>query len=467
MKFVTELITNKEIRNKILFTIFILIVFRVLANVPLPGIDMNVYQSQFADRSTSEANYLLSIFTGGLLDTPSIVGLGIGVYITASIIIQLLSSIIPRLEELSKEGARGKQVLDQYTRLLTLPLSLAYSTGYLVLLSQQTFGFNETGEPLYLIPRPAGENVSVLKILFMAMVLSVGSLIVMWLAELITENGIANGSSIMIMVGILSTLPALVQNDIQGLNLENPIQRILKGEIAALRDPSIIALAIIVFGLLLLTALVIYITESTRRIPIQYAQRQRSGAVQESFLPLKLNQTGVMPIIFASSLLTIPQLIVPLLTRVVNPDSPVGKFVSNLSTSFIFDRNSLGYSIAYLVFIFMFSIFYVFIQFKPDQVAEDLQKRGGFVPTVRPGKSTEEYLSRVIVRLTVVGSIFLGFIALIPIVAGNAMLRLVDVNFAVFSAIGGTSILIVIGVILEASRQATALRASHNYEKYS
>lgn len=469
IRYVRQLINNQEIRRKLLFTLFIIFIFRILANIPLPGIDMGVYQQQFGSVSTAQANLFLSIFTGGLLDTPSIVGLGIGVYITASIIIQLLSSVIPQLEELSKDGQRGKQVMDQYTRYLTIPLSIMYSVGYLLLISQQTLGFDANGNAISLIPAGA-DGVTVTKIAFMSLTLTAGAILIMWLAELVTESGIANGASIMIMLGILATIPALIQSDLSQLNISEVVSNAISQQnLAALNDPAIITVAVFIIGAVLLVGSIIWVTESTRKLPIQYARRQRSGAVQESFLPLKLNQTGVMPIIFASSLLTVPQLVVPVALNLLDATTPIGNFFTQLQTSFLFDSSTPAYNMVYFVLIVMFALFYVFIAFKPDQVAENLQKSGGFIPGVRPGKSTEDYITKVLIRLTLVGALFLGFIALVPVVAGNLMRQISaqpTSSFSVFSAIGGTSILIVVGVILEMLRQIEALKASQNYDKY-
>lgn len=465
-RYIQEIFSNKEIISKLAFTLLIIVIFRLLASIPLPGIDMSVYQQQFGARSASEAQFLLTIFTGGRLDSPSIVGLGIGVYIVASIIIQLLTSVIPRLEELSKEGTRGKQIIDQYTRYLTLPLGLLYAVGYLFLLAQQNFS-TDANSPIYLIKHDAAGNVSTMNILFMAIVLTAGSLLVMWLAELITERGLGNGASLFIMLGIIASLPALVVSDLNQLNIGVAVEQVLRGSWEYLRDPSLVALYIFVFGGIFLISIIILITESTRKLLIQYARRVRGAATaQESFLPLKLNQSGVMPIIFASSLLTTPQLFVPLLIQVAGVDSPVGRFAESLQSSFLFDTTTAGYNITYFVLIILFSFFYAFVALKPADLAENLQKSGGFIPGIRPGKSTEQHITRIMIRLTTVGAIFLGFIALIPIVGGNTISNMTGTQISILSAIGGTSILIVIGVVLETARQLDSLRTTQRYDKF-
>lgn len=460
-----RLIFTKEVGKKILFTLFIVFIYRLLSAVPLPGINMDVYLQQFADKSSSQINYFLTVFTGGSLETPSIVGLGIGVYITASIIIQLLSSIVPRLEELSKEGNRGKQVIDQYTRYLTVPLSFVYSIGYLFLATQDP----TTGQasPLSnLIPRLPDGSFSIPRVLFMALVLTAGSLFLMWLSELITENGIGNGSSILIMVSILSNVPAFIGNDLSALNIGGAIGQVFQGRFEFLTDPSMVAVYLIAIGIIVLTIGTVIMSESTRKIQIQYARRERMGGETESVLPLKLNQSGVLPIIFASALLTFPRVIIPILERIVDPVSEVGRFLSSLNTSFLFDSTQPAYWVIYFVAIMLLSLLYANIALKPEQVAENLQKSGGFIPGIRPGKTTESYISITLLRLTFAGSIFLGVIALIPLVAGSALFQLSGYQFTLFSAIGGTSILIVVGVILDTIRQLQSLRATQSYERY-
>lgn len=434
---------------------------------------MTVYQQQFADKSTSQISYFLTVFTGGNLETPSIVGLGIGVFITASIVIQLFTTIIPKLDELSKEGNRGKQVIDQYTRYLTVPLSFVYSIGYLFLMTQNSNG--DLSNPLSnLIPRQADGTFAPTKIIFMALVLTAGSMLMMWLAELITENGIGNGSSILIMAGILSSLPAFVTNDLSALNIGESFRQVLAGNTAFLSDPGMIAIYLLVIGTILLVLGVVFMNESTRKIIIQYARRERAGGATESVLPLKLNQSGVLPIIFASALLSFPQVVVPILERIVDPSSAVGQFVLSLRTSFLFTSDPITgaskitptYLIVYFVLIILLSLMYATIALKPDDVAENLQKSGAFIPGIRPGKTTENYITVVLLRLTFAGSLFLGVIALIPLIAGSLLQNLSGYHFTLFSAIGGTSILIVVGVVLDTVRQLRSLQATQSYDRY-
>ncbi len=414
---------------------------------------MATYLGQYSN--TLEANYLLSIFTGGLLDTPSIVGLGLAAYINASIVIQLLTSVIPKLEELSKEGARGRQMIDQYTRYLTLPLAFMYSIGYLVYLSRQGSGL-------------VASDVSVQRLVFMALILTAGSILVMWLAELISEKGIGNGSSLMIMFGILSSLPALISRDFASSGVADSIQGLLRGDTSYLTSTGMIAIYLIVIGAFVLIAGIVFMTESTRKVKVQYARRERGGvSSRDSFLPLKLNQSGVMPIIFASALLTTPRLLVPLLQTITSPGSEIYNFLVDLQTnSFLFTARSSTYNLVYFLLIIAFSLFYAFVVFKPKEVSENLQKSGAFIPGIRPGKATADYLTKVLLRLTLVGAIFLGLIALVPVTAGSILSNFSGQQFVIFTGIGGTSILIVVGVLLDTVRQINSLRATQNYERF-
>jgi preprotein translocase subunit SecY len=465
VKYLKDTLGSKETRNRILFTLLILAIYRILGNIPLPGIDMHVYQQQFGSASTSEAAFLLSSITGGRLETPSIIGLGVGVYITASIIMQLMSSVIPRLEELGKEGVRGKQIIDQYTRYLTVPLSVIYSVGYLMILAQQNLS-GDTANPVYMIPRSADGGISAMRIAFMAAVLTAGSLLLMWLAELVTERGIGNGASVIIMVGILASLPNLITRDLSNIRLDAALLQLANGDISALKDPSIITLFIILIGLIVLVAGVVFMTESTRKLPILYARRQRDGDVTGSFLPIKLNQSGVLPIIFAASLLTVPQLLIPILLRVVASDSSFHSFLTGLQTSPVFTTNTAQHNSVYFVLIIILSLLYATIALKPADVAENLQKSGAIIPGVRPGQGTENYITKVLLRLTAVGAIFIAVIALIPSLAGGAITSFTGQTFYLFTGVGGTSILIVVGVILDTLRQLDSLRATQNYEEF-
>lgn len=475
-----EILTNKSLLTKILVTLGIVVIYRALAAVPLPGVDMAVYGEYFQNATASEANYLFLVFTGNTLDTPSIVGLGIIAYINASIIIQLITPVIPRLSELSKEGARGQQVVNQYTRYLTLPLSAIYSTVYLLFLSRRDLSSANIGAitdtPDFLIPHAPGSDWPTIgKIIFMALILTAGSMFLMWLSEVITENGLGNGSSIIISTGILASLPNLLSNDFSQLNINQLLGSLLSGDFSALQNSVLLSLITVILGFILVIVLIVFVNESIRKIKIQYASRSTTTQMaQDSNLPIKLTITGVLPIIFASALLSVPQLVLPFITQAVTPESGLYDFVMSLQSSFLFassdgavDINDLLYAIVFFTFIVIFGVFYAFIALKPSDTAENLQKSSAFIPGIRPGKSTEKYIATVLARIGFSGAIFLGFIALLPLIARNLIQVSTGVNLFILSGIGGTSILIIVSVILDTVRQFNSLRVSRSYERYS
>lgn len=478
-------ISNKDIFNRILLTLVIVIIYRALANIPLPGVDMSVYSNYFGESSASEVSYLFTIFTGGRLDTPSLVGLGLAAYINASIIMQILPYAIPRLKEMQKEGERGRQVINQLTRMVSVPIALFYSVSYLFLIAQRDFA-NSAGDPavaadpthvpVYLIPHAEGSNLPTLsKILMMAIILTAGTIFLMWLSEIITEKGLGNGSSIIITVGILSTLPIYIVQDFSRANFGEIISQLFQGNFAALNNPLMIALIVVLIGAILVIAGIVFINESYRKIDIQYARRVRGAEIgRGSFLPLKFTLTGVIPVIFTYAVLSIPQIIIPLVQGSAAPDSGVYQFMESLKTSFLFSSTDnvvnvqdLIYGIVYFILTVFFALVYAYIVFNPKEVAvENLQKNGAFIPGVRPGKSTEEYLSRTLLRIGLVGGIFLGFIALIPLIARDFVLTSSGTTLTILSGIGGTSVLIIVGVFLDTSRQYRSLQVTRSYENY-
>jgi preprotein translocase subunit SecY len=475
-----SLLKNKNVMKKIGFTLLIVVVYRLLSSIPLPGIDMGVYQEFFGKSSASEASYLFLIFTGSQLDSPSIMGLGIVAYINASIIIQLMTPVIPKLTELSKDGAQGQQVINQITRYITLPLAFIYSTVYLLVISQRDFNnsvnaFEASSNPKYLIPHALGSDwPSASKIIFMALILTAGTMFLMWLAEAITENGIGNGSSIIISIGIVSSLPTLISQDFAGLNFRSLFTQLFDGNFNILADPTFVSLIGIIVGFLGIILMVVFVNESLRKINIRYARRAvTTEASEESHLPIKLLLTGVLPIIFASALLSVPQLIFPFLQRFTDSAS-VDKFVSSLQNSFLFAANDnvvngqdTIYAIVYFILILAFGMFYSFIILKPKDTAENLQKQAAFVPGIRPGKSTEGYISRILLRVSFIGALALGLLALIPLIARNLVISQTGVNLALLSGIGGTSVLIVVSVVLDTMRQYNALKVTRSYEDYA
>lgn len=478
-KSVKNVLTNKEILQRIGITILIVAIFRALASIPLPGIDMKVYKDYFGNASASEANYLLLVFTGGQLDSPSIVGLGLAAYINASIILQLLTPVIPKLTELSKEGERGQQVINQMTKYVTVVLGFFYSIAYLLLISKRDLtNPNNTagaGEGVFLIPHGAGSQWPALtKIIFMALILTAGSMFLVWLSDLITEKGIGNGSSVVISVGILAALPALIQKDFSLLNLRTIGNQVVEGTFSALTDPIFLALLSIIVGAILLIITIVYVGESSRDVEVQYARRVRGeDAGEKSSLPIKLTMTGVLPIIFASAFLSVPQLLIPFLKDVVSTTSWFYTAMLDIEKSFLFastdnvvNIKDLYYGILDFVMIVLFGMFYSFIVMKPNETAENLQKSGAFIPGIRPGKSTENYISKVLLRIGFAGSMFLGFIALVPLIGRNLIVNFADISPVILSGIGGTSVLIIVSVCMDTLRQYNSLKVSRSYEKY-
>lgn len=463
--------SNKTILTKIGWTALIIVLYRILAAIPLPGIDIKSFQDSFGAVAYSDVSYIFSIFTGGSFDSPSLVGMGIAAYINASIIIQLLTTVIPRLEQLSEEGERGREIINRYTRLLTLPLGVFYAVGYVVFL-RNVDPSTQIGQQIVSSGiKRLFQDLQAPQIILIVACLTAGTMLLMWLAELLTEVGIGNGISIFISMNIAVSLPTLLRNDFNTLRINDAIANFIQqGDSTLLMGQPLLYLAAVILGGLGIIAAIAFITESTRKVPIQYSRRARDFDNNESHLPLKLNQSGVVPVIFASSFLTMPQIIIPILVNLGNSmadDSPIKSFLLSLNNSFLIQGSSTREYIAvYIFLIFVFSFFYAFIVMKPGQLAENLQKSGGYIPGIRPGKSTQNYITRVMMRLTIVGAIFLAIIAIIPLVIGNAFVTDVGTRLAIFSGIGGTSVIIIVGTAIELQRQAKALRATTDYDRY-
>lgn len=411
---------NRDLRNKIFFTIAILAFVRVVAHIPVPQID-RAQLSQFLGQAENQVFGFLSLFTGGSLTRLSIDLLGVGPYITASIIVQLLTKAIPKWEAISKDGNAGREKLNQYTRYLTVPMALMQGYATLALLKSQNV----------LTALSLGQTLSLL------LVVTAASLFVMWLGELISEKGVGNGISLIIALGIVAGLPqqiANTANTIQGGNIINLI--------------VFIAIA------LLTVAVVIFVTEAERKIPIASARRlsgRATGAV-DSYLPLRVNSAGVVPIIFALSFLTFPTIIARFLSTA---KSPVIVSIAQRITDFA--ANNLYYGISYFILVFVFTFFYTYIVFQPTQVADNLQKQGSFIPGIRPGNETVRFIGYTITRITAIGALFLAVIAVLPIVLQET------VNIPTL-VIGGTSILIIVSVIIETSRQISGQIVMRRYD---
>jgi preprotein translocase subunit SecY len=411
-----------DIRRRILFVAGILIIFRFLAHVPVPGVD----KTQLAHFFEGNALFgLLDLFSGGGLSSFSVIGLGVNPYINASIIMQLMTGVIPSLQALSREGEYGRNKINQYTRYLSVPMALLQAYGFLALLNSQNV---LTGT----------FSLSSFTTLTQIATLTAGSIALMWLGELITEKGIGNGISFIIFAGIVSRAPRAIQ----GLGTTS--------------ITSIIIFAII--GIVAI-ATIIYIQEGQRRIPIQYASRVRGRRMYQggqTFLPLRVNQAGVIPIIFAVSILLFPQQIASYFTT-----SNVG-IVASIAQAIVsfFNSRSITYVILYFLLTVGFTYFYTAFTFKPDETAEQLRKNGGFIPGIRPGRPTQDYLARVVFRITVAGALFLGLIAVAPTLAGLIFPDLQSI------ALGGTGLLIVVSVVVETMKQIEAQLMMRNYEGF-
>jgi preprotein translocase subunit SecY len=413
------IISDKTLRTRILFALGALAVFRLLATIPVPGIDTSRLASFFTG---NQFLGLLNLFSGGGFSSLSILMLGVGPYITASIIMQLLTVIFPSLKALyQEEGDAGRKKFAQYSRMLTVPLALVQGFAFLTLLTRQ-------GVISQLTPFQMGTNL---------LIVTAGSVLIMWIGELITEFGVGNGTSLIIFAGIVARLPQAISQLYYSFD---PAQ-----------IPLYIAFAVaavaIIFG-------VVVITEAERPIPITYAKRVRGAKVYggiSTYLPLRVNQAGVIPIIFALSLLLFPQMIFSFLANVSNT---MVKTVSTFVLGVL--ANQWFYASAYFVLVFLFTYFYTAVTFDPDQISENLQKSGAFIPGVRPGQHTSEYIAKILTRLTMIGALFLGVIAVLPLI----MRGLTGIQSL---AIGGTGLLIVVSVVIDLIKKIDAQVSAREY----
>jgi preprotein translocase subunit SecY len=410
---------DKVLRGRILFVLGALAVFRALSVIPIPGIDTSRLQSYFAG---NEFLGLLNLFSGGGFSNLSIIMLGVGPYITASIIMQLLTIIFPKMKELmQEEGDAGRKKYAQYSRILAVPLALIQGFGFLTLFARQN------------IIAPLSGTEMIINLL----VVTAGALLVMWIGELITEYGIGNGTSLIIFAGIVASLPQLVGQTVFTFSPE---------QIPLYIAFFVIAL-IVIFG-------VVVITEAERPIPVTYAKRVRGMKVYggvSTYIPLRVNQAGVIPIIFALSILLFPQLI---LSFLANVDVPAVKTASTFILNIL--ANQWFYAIAYFLLVFLFTYFYTAVTFDPEQISKNLQRGGAFIPGVRPGQPTSEHLAKVVTRLTLVGALFLGFIAVLPLI----MRGLTGIQSL---AVGGTGLLIVVSVVIDLLKKIEAQISIREY----
>ncbi|MDF3301155.1 preprotein translocase subunit SecY [Streptomyces tropicalis] len=423
-----------DLRNKLLFTLGIIVVYRVGTHIPIPGIDYkNVQTCMNVANSNRGLFSLINMFSGGALLQITVFALGIMPYITASIILQLLTVVIPRLEALKKEGQAGTAKITQYTRYLTIALAVLQGTG-LVATARSGALFSGCPVASQIVP-----DQSIFTTITMVIVMTAGTCVVMWLGELITDRGIGNGMSILMFISIAATFPsALWAIKVQG--------KLAGGWI---EFSTVILVGLVMVGL------VVFVEQAQRRIPVQYAKRmigRKSYGGTSTYIPLKVNQAGVIPVIFASSLLYIPSLI----AQFSGGNSSWKTWVqSNLTKG-----DHPVYITAYFLLIVFFAFFYVAISFNPEEVADNMKKYGGFIPGIRAGRPTAEYLSYVLNRITWPGSLYLGLIALVPTMA------LVGFGASQNFPFGGTSILIIVGVGLETVKQIESQLQQRNYEGF-
>lgn len=410
---------DPAMRKRIAFTIIALVLFRVMAAIPIPSIDSASLQRLL---SSNQLFGLLDIFSGGGISRLSIVMLGVGPYITGSIIMQLLTMMVPSLKTLMhEEGEAGRAKLSQYSRLISIPLAAVQALGFLALLQSQN-----------VLPHLSG-----IQLLVNIIVITAGSTLLMWLGELISEFGIGNGVSLIIFSGIVAVMPAKINQFIMGFD--------------ATQIPFYILFIVIA---LIVIAGVVYITEAERSVPVTYAKQVRGNKVYggvSTYLPLRLNQAGVIPIIFALSILLFPQIIAKFLSASANATvAGIASWLSDVLNS------AWPHAIFYFLLVFIFTYFYTAVTFDPKQISENLQKGGAFIPGVRPGDSTMEYLAKIVTRITLVGALFLGFIAVLPLgiqaFTGTSTL-----------AIGGTALLIVVSVVLDLLKKIDAQISMREY----
>lgn len=413
---------DEELRKKVYFTLFIFLAFRIFAFLPVPAINLTKLRSLFA---ANQFLSLLDIFSGGTLINFSVMALGLNPYINASIVLQLLTVMIPNLEQLSKEGEYGRYKINQYTRFLTFPLTIIQSIGIFVLLkNQKIIGV-----------------LSPLEFFSFILTMVAGTFILVWFGELISEYGLGNGISLLILAGIVGRLPVTIS----------------KTAVVFSREIFFNIIVFVILALIVIAA-VVFINEAVRKIPVYYAKRIKGNRFYQgatNFLPLKLNQAGVIPIIFAVSFVLFPQLIGNFMVNLRNNNLvSIGRFLVNF-----FSPSGFFYNLFYFVLVIGFTYFYTVVIFNPQKISEEIQKHGGFIPGIRPGLATKQYLEKILYKITSVGALFLGIIAILPVLIS----KLTGVTSLV---IGGTGILIVVSVILETFKTIEAQLVMRSYDKF-
>jgi preprotein translocase subunit SecY len=429
---IQKILKDKELRNKILYVAFLLIVYRFAANIPIPIVDTARLQALF------QGNQLLgmmNVLSGSGMKKFSLVMLGVGPYITSSIIMQLLTMISPKMKEMYHEsGEDGRRKFNQLTRIFTVPLALLSGFGMITLLKNEGV---------------VVASVGMTEIALTLAIITCGTMLLMWLGELISEKNIGNGISLIIFAGIVADLPGIAQRTLgiewtsSGITMDSafPLMTII--------ELLIVAIIVIVS--------VVAITEAQRNIAVSYARRTSGTKVTQgsntTFLPLRVNSAGMIPIIFAMSIMLFPGIIASFLTS--NPNAQIAGAAIYVKNLF---NNQNFYEVLYFSMVFLFTYFYTAIVFDPQSVAENLQKHGGFVPGIRPGRNTAQYLEMVLNRITFVGALFLALVAVLPVIAQNAS------HVSTF-AVGGSSVLIVVGVVLDTIRQIDSQLTMRDYEE--
>lgn len=411
-----------DLRRRILFTAGILVVFRFAAHIPVPGVDIAALRQLF---SRNQLLGLLDIFSGGTLANFSVMALGLNPYINASIIFQLLTMVFPALEELSKEGEYGRERINQYTRFLTVPLASVQAVGMYALLKNQQI--------ISALPP--------LNLLGLVVTMAAGTIFLMWLGELVSENGIGNGISMLIFAGIVGRFPVSI------------------GQTAAIFEPeNLFNFVIFVVMAVAVIATIVIVNEATRQIRVAYAKRIRGRRMyggQDTYLPLRLNQAGVIPIIFAISLILLPSMIGNFLRAVPNPT--IAHFAAGLAN--VFNPGGVIYNVTYFLLVVGFTYFYTAVVFNPVKIADEIKKYGGFIPGIRPGGPTADYLNWILTRITLAGAIFLGLIAILPSIAQG-------LTGVATMTLGGTGILIVVSVVLETTKQLETMMIMRSYDGF-
>lgn len=416
-----------DLRKKILFSLLIMALYRMGVFIPTPGVSAKAISECLAMQGNSTLLDMFNLFSGGALKSLSIFALGIMPYITASIIIQVLRVAVPRFEDLHKEGQSGQAKLTQYTRYLTIFLAVLQST---TMISMAASGQMFPGCKSEVIP-----NASFMTYLFMVLVMTAGTAVIMWFGELITEHGVGNGMSLLIFTGIVSTMPSHLW------------------DVGVTRGWMLVALIIVI--ILAVTVVVVYVEQAQRRIPVQYAKRmvgRRTYGGTTTYIPLKINMAGVIPVIFSTSILGLP----PLIAQFGDPTSGWVQWINRN-----FHSSGWGYMIMNAILIFAFAFFYTSITFNPDETADNMKKYGGFIPGYRAGRPTAEYLQYVVNRLTFAGAIYLVLIAIIP----SIMIHFMNLgpNQMPF---GGTTLLIMVGVGLQTVKEINSQLQQHHYEGF-